>query len=183
MAELRADARRNRSRVLAAAATVFAAQGVSASTEEVARAAGVGVGTVFRHFPTKEALLLAVYEARLDELADKARSLADAADPGAAFEDFFRTVVASSGTKLAVVDALAAGGIDVRTASPQHGLGDALRVLLRRAQHAGRVRSDVGLADVMALLAGTSRAVQVARTDDVRRRAVDVVLSGLIVSS
>ena len=180
---LRADARRNRARVLAAAATVFAAQGVGASTEEVARAAGVGVGTVFRHFPTKEALLLAVYEARLAELADEARALADADDPGAAFEAFFRTVVARSGTKLAVVDALAVVGIDVRTSAQQTGLGAALRVLLTRAQDAGRIRADIGIADVTALLAGASRAVQQATTDDVRRRAVDIVLSGLRVSS
>jgi AcrR family transcriptional regulator len=136
----RSDARRNRTRVLSAAAAVFAAQGVGASTEEVARAAGVGVGTVFRHFPTKEALLLAVYEERLDELAGEARSLAAADDPGAAFEDFFRTVVASSGTKLAVVDALAAVGVDVRASGQQHGLGAALHGLLTRAQQAGRRR-------------------------------------------
>jgi len=179
----RSDARRNRTRVLSAAAAVFAAQGVGASTEEVARAAGVGVGTVFRHFPTKEALLLAVYEERLDGLADEARSLAAADDPGAAFEDFFRTVVASSGTKLAVVDALAAVGVDVRASGQQHGLGAALRVLLTRAQEASRIRADVGPADIMTLLAGTSRAVQFAPTDDVRRRAVEIVLSGLRISS
>src|SRR4051812_5490623 len=85
----RADALRNRARVLTAAEAVFAARGTSASTEEVAREAGVGIGTVFRHFPTKEALLEAVYVARLRRLAEEADALVSADDAGEAFFTFF----------------------------------------------------------------------------------------------
>lgn len=72
---LRADARRNRARLLDVAEAVFAEHGVTVSTEEIARTAGVGIGTVFRHFPSKEALLEAVYVARLRRLADDAAAL------------------------------------------------------------------------------------------------------------
>jgi AcrR family transcriptional regulator len=178
---LRADARRNRALLLEAAERVVAARGVSASTEEVARAAGVGVGTLFRHFPTKEALLEAVYRARLGRLAEQARELATAADAGAAFFDFFRRVVAQSTSKVAIADALAEVGIDVRTSAAEagHDLSDALTTLLVRAQHAHAVRPDIGIADLMAVLVGASRAVEHAATDDVRGRLIDIVLDGL----
>jgi AcrR family transcriptional regulator len=77
---LRADARRNQARVLETAEAVFAAKGTAASTEEIARQAGVGIGTVFRHFPTKEALLEAVFVGRLRRLADEVDALAAAKD-------------------------------------------------------------------------------------------------------
>src|SRR5882757_6437486 len=82
---LRADARRNRARVLAVAAEVFAAEGLSVPVHEIARRAGVGTGTVSRHFPTKEALIEAIVADRLEWLADQAKSLATAHDPGEAF--------------------------------------------------------------------------------------------------
>jgi AcrR family transcriptional regulator len=178
---LRADARRNRALLLDAAEAVIAAKGTSASTEEVARAAGVGVGTLFRHFPTKEALLEAVYRARLRRLADDALALRAAEDPGAAFFDYFRTVVARSGTKVAVSDALAEAGVDMHeaTAEAGHGLSEALSALLVRAQRAGAVRTDIGLPDVIALLVGASRAVEHADTDEVRARTITIVLDGL----
>jgi len=81
---LRADARDNRARILAAADEVFGASGETASTEDVARLADVGIATVFRHFPTKRDLLHAVFSARLEALRDRARELASAPDPGAA---------------------------------------------------------------------------------------------------
>ena len=160
---LRADARRNRALLLEAAEAVFAARGVSAPTEEVARAAGVGVGTLFRHFPTKEALLEAVYRARLSRTSDELRDLGTAEDPGAALFGFLADAVAHSATKVAVADALAEAGIDV-TAS---------------AQEAGAVRPDVGLPELIALLIGASRAAEHAGTDPVRTRIIGVILDGL----
>jgi AcrR family transcriptional regulator len=178
---LRADARRNRARLLDAAEAVFAAKGISASTEEVARSAGVGVGTLFRHFPTKENLLEAVYRERLRRMAEAARELAAAEDLGSAFFDFLAEQVAHSGTKIAVADALAEAGIDVRTASADEGqeVSEALGALIVRAQQAGAVRPDVGLPELMALLVGASRAVEHAASDDVRARIVGIVLDGL----
>jgi AcrR family transcriptional regulator len=178
---LRADARRNRGRVLDAAEAVFSTQGPGASTEEVARRAGVGVGTGFRHFPTKEALLTAVLEARLRRLADEAMELAASADPGTAFIDYFRRVVAASGSKLAIADALVRAGVDAAAsvASVAAALDTALRQLLSRAQDAGVIRSDIGLPELLALLAGTSRAVQHATTAAARNRVIDIVIDGL----
>src|SRR5262245_58858444 len=84
---LRADARRNREKVLAAARKVFSEQGVDAQMDDVARRADVGVGTVYRHFPTKEALLQALTEELFDVLAEHARGLLDHDDPWEAFQD------------------------------------------------------------------------------------------------
>jgi AcrR family transcriptional regulator len=178
---LRADARRNRALLLDAAEAVFAAKGTAASTEEVARSAGVGVGTLFRHFPTKESLLEAVYRVRLRRMADAVRDLIAADDPGTALFGFLAEAVSHSATKIAVADALAEAGIDARTASAQegHDLAEGLEALLVRAQHAGAVRRDVGLPELIALLIGASRAAEHAGTDDVRTRIVAVILDGL----
>jgi AcrR family transcriptional regulator len=179
---LRADAQRNRALVLETAEAVFAAKGVSASTEEIARRAGVGVGTVFRHFPTKEALLEAIIINRLRRLADTASSLATADDPGAAFFGFFTQAVDQSATKIAFVDALAGAGVDVDNAVSQVGqdLHRALDRLLSRAQHAGAVRDDVGVTEVIALLAGISRAAEHAGwNDDTTTRTLTIVFDGL----
>jgi AcrR family transcriptional regulator len=183
---LRADARRNRARVLAAAEAVFAAKGTDASTEEVARAAGVGIGTVFRHFPTKEALLQAVFTDRLRRLTEHAVGLAGAADPGAAFFGFFTEMVAHSASKNAYADALTAAGIDVRDAlgSGREELLAAMDRLLRNAQDAGAVRADVGVAELIALLIGAARSAETAATTGVvtpavSERALRILFDGL----
>ncbi|MEU5991716.1 helix-turn-helix domain-containing protein [Spirillospora sp. NPDC047418] len=172
----RADALRNRAKVLAAAEEVFAVQGTSASTEEVARKAGVGIGTVFRHFPTKESLLEAVLVALLERLAAEARELRSAADPGAAFFGFFSRVVSRAAAKQAVTEALAEAGVDARraTGAAGPGLRAALGALLERAQEAGAVRRDIGAGQVMALLAGLSYAAgRAGAREDVLRIAFD----------
>ena len=97
----RADARANRDRILDIAEDVFGQGGESASTEEVARLAGVGIGTVFRHFPTKAALLEAVLVRRLDRLRGQAEALLDAPDPGEAFLGLFDHLVAHAAAKIA----------------------------------------------------------------------------------
>ncbi len=179
---LRADALRNRVRVLEAAEAVFDVRGTAASTEEVARAAGVGVGTVFRHFPTKEALLEAVYVTRLRKLAVEADALAAAQDPGEAFFTFFARVVGHAATKNAFSAALLEAGVDVRETTAETGrdLKRALADLLGRAQEAGAVRTDVGPAEVMTLLVGASQAAGHTGADArVRDRALAVVLDGL----
>src|SRR5215471_4249673 len=102
---MRADARRNRARVLEAAEAVFAARGTSASTEEIALRAGVGAGTVFRHFPTKEALLEAILADRVARLGEEARSLAASADPGAALLGLFARMVEEAAVKKTYVEA------------------------------------------------------------------------------
>ncbi len=178
----RADALRNRARVLDAAEAVFAERGTTASTEEVAKAAGVGIGTVFRHFPTKTALLEAVYVAQLRRLAAEAEALAASADPGEAFFVFFTRVVGHAATKNAFSAALAEAGVDVQLTSAEAGprLKQALGVLLAGAQEAGAVRADIGPPEVMTLLVGASQTAERAGGDaGVRDRALAVILDGL----
>jgi AcrR family transcriptional regulator len=144
---LRADARRNRARVLEAAGEAFAAEGPSVPLDEIARRAGVGAGTVYRHFPTKEALLHAVLTDRLVVLHAKALEALDAADPGPAFFAYFETMVSAADDKMDLAEALARQGIDVFAATRDVAvpLKEAMGELLRRAQEAGAVRTDVGI--------------------------------------
>jgi AcrR family transcriptional regulator len=179
---LRADAQRNRARLLDAAEAVFARKGITASTEEIAREASVGIGTVFRHFPTKEDLLEAVFVRRLEQLAARADALADTHDPGAAFFTFFSYVVELAVTQRAQVEALAEAGVNVYTATTdaKHELQRALGALLSRAQQAGAVREDIGVSELFAVLVGASRAAEYAGSDaPVRTRSLALMLDGL----
>jgi len=179
----RVDARNNRSRILDVAEDVFGKGGESASTEEVARLAGVGIATVFRHFPTKAALLEAVLVRRLDRLREQAETLLDAADPGKAFFDFYSDLVADAATKIAITEALldAGGDSDGNAAQASNGLRRAVGALLQHAQQAGAVRDDVELPEVYALLVGTSRAVAHGHLDEeVRARVLAIVFAGLV---
>ena len=175
---LRADARRNRARLLEVADQVFTERGVGASTEEVARAAGVGIGTVFRHFPTKEALLAAVLAARLERLAAGAEALAGDPDPGAALDQLVRLVVGHARAKNAYADALG-GDISGVKEEVRGRLRDAVAALLERAQAAGAVRTELRPADLTALLVGASRAVENTADAAARERVLAVVLAGL----
>jgi AcrR family transcriptional regulator len=179
---LRADARRNRRRLLEAAEDVFAAEGASASTEEVARQAGVGIGTLFRHFPTKEALVQAVVAVRVGRLVEEAEALAADGDPATAFFEFFGRTVEEAEAKKTYTEVLAGGFVDAEGVAP--GLRRRLRRkigdLLGRAQEAGTVRDDVGVHEVMALLVGTVRAAEHAGEDrELRERIAAVLLDGL----
>jgi AcrR family transcriptional regulator len=179
---LRADALRNRIRILVAAEAVFAAKGLDASTDEVARLAGVGIGTLFRHFATKEALLEAMFAGRMQRLADQAGLLAHESDAGRAFFDFFVGIVGENHTEKAFGDALTRAGLDAEAAAsrPDHPVHVALARLLERAQRAGHVRPDVGVVDLVALMVGTVHAMRHAGGEtQVRTRAVTVVLDGL----
>jgi AcrR family transcriptional regulator len=175
---LRADARRNRARLLEVADQVFTARGVGAPTEEVARAAGVGIGTVFRHFPTKEALLAAVLAARLERLAAEAEALTAEPDPGAALDRLVRLVVGNAPAKNAYADALG-GDIPGLKEAVGGRLRDAIAALLARAQAAGAVRAELRPADLMALLVGASRAVENTADAAAGERVLGVVLAGL----
>jgi len=180
--KLRADARRNRARILDAAEHVFADKGPTASTEEIARAAEVGAGTLFRHFPTKEDLLQAVFVGRMSRLAAEAGALARAADPGAALAAFFRRAVEQADTKNAFAGMLASAGVDVLdvTADARRDLRTALGALLAGAQDAGTARRELRVEDLIALLAGASRAVEYADRDAPSRdRILAVILAGI----
>jgi AcrR family transcriptional regulator len=181
----RKDARTNRARILEVADEVFGRGGETASTEEVARLARVGIATVFRHFPTKASLLEAVLVARLDRLRCEAEALADAEDAGRAFYDFFRYMVEDAATKIAISEALLDTGAVARgDGGPAERSARALRrefgVLLSRAQRAGGVRDDIELPELYALLVGASRAAAYAKLDaEVRARSLAILFDGL----
>ncbi|GHE99008.1 putative transcriptional regulatory protein TetR [Amycolatopsis deserti] len=153
---LRADARRNRARVLAAAQEAFADEGPSVPLDEIARRAGVGAGTVYRHFPSKELLFEAVVLDRIEWLAAQAKERLEAADPGAVFFEFFDVVAEQALLNKALCDALEAStALPFKAASDERAeFRAAFAGLLRRAQAAGAVRADVEPGDLTALLAG-----------------------------
>ena len=116
---LRADAARNRARVLEVAYDTFATEGLSVPIDEIARRAGVGAGTVYRHFPAKDDLFRAVVEDRIRRIIDEGRAMLASADPGEALFTFLRSMVLQWGaTDRGLADALAGVGIDVETAMP-----------------------------------------------------------------
>jgi AcrR family transcriptional regulator len=151
---LRSDARRNREAIVQAARQLVAEHGAEAQIQDVARQAGVGVGTVYRHFPTKEALFTAVIDDRVKSVVASGRALIDSVGPGEALFAFLREMVTANAIDHGLVEALAGYGIDVDAAAPGAEavflglLGD----LLAAAQGAGTARRDVGVAEVKALL-------------------------------
>jgi len=176
----RADARRNRALILAAAGEVFAERGASAATEEVARRAGVAIGTVFRHFPTKDDLLRALMKDLLQRLTDQVSQLAAEGDPATALFEFFTSLVEQAAARKAVVDLLAAAGTDVQVTSAVQALRDGIARLLTRAQQVGAIRADVQVGEVMALLTSTGQgALQGGWDRELQGRALAVIFSGL----
>jgi len=171
MTELRADARRNYERVLDAATEVFAASGPDARVDEIARLAGVGHGTVFRRFPTKDDLMYAVVERHVAQLRAIAEEALAADDPGEAFFDFARRAaelgMTTPGLHKCVVRCGGKPG-----AAELEKLGTKL---VARAQRAGAVRQDVKPDDVQVLVRSALTSAPPGRW----RRYLDVVLDGL----
>jgi AcrR family transcriptional regulator len=152
----RADALRNRERLLAAAKAVFSAGGADASLETVARTADVGIGTLYRHFPTREALYEAVYRHEVEQLSELAEELKGEASPVEALRLWLRSnvefVVTKKGMSAAL--ALAAQANSELMAFSYDRLTKAIGVLLDRAVAAGQIRSDVGPDDLLRALIG-----------------------------
>lgn len=176
---LRADAARNRARVLEVAYETFAAEGLSVPIDEIARRAGVGAGTVYRHFPTKEDLFQAVIAERIRSIIAEGRALLDS-DPDGGLFAFLRAMVLEWGAAdLGLVDALAGEGIDVNKAVPEAEAGflGMMNDLLAAAQAAGSVRTDVTVPEIKALLVGL-QAMQTYNAE-VAEHVTDVVFDGL----
>jgi AcrR family transcriptional regulator len=171
MTELRADARRNLERVLDAATQAFAASGPDASIDEIARLAGVGHGTVFRRFPTKDDLMLAVIERHVAEMRALAEEALASDDPGEAFFDFVQRVaelnMVTPGLHRCVVHCGGKpGAAELETLVER---------IVSRAQRAGAVRRDVKPTDVQLLV----RSALTSAPPGQWRRYLDVVLDGL----
>ena len=178
---MRADAVANRRRVLAAAQEVFAEQGVEAAPEEIARRAGVGIGTVFRHFPTKRELVEHALVAHLDELADRARSAGHGDDAVAALTGLVGEMAEHAPTKLAMAGHLLAdGGFGEAAGAASERVRAVVGQVLERAQATGRVRADVGVEEIYFLVRGVAQAQAFLPVEpEVRRRAIRVVVDGL----
>lgn len=176
----RADALRNRARVLEVAYDAFASDGLSVPIDEIARRAGVGAGTVYRHFPTKVDLYRAVVENRIESLLAEGRALIEGVPPGEALFVLLRSLVLRWGAAdRGLKDALAGEGIDVNTAIPETeaALLAFLGGLLEAAQDAGTVRRDVDVHDLKAILAGCFAIQDASPTE--AERLTEVVLDGL----
>ena len=179
---LRRDAERNRQRILTAAADAFAAGGLAVTMDEIARRAGVGVGTVYRRFPDKELLIEALFEQRIDELVALAEAARDDPDPFAGLVRFFETFLAvqaaDRGLKEVVLGTARGAG---RAARARERIGPIVDHLLARACEAGDVRPDVAASD-LALIQFMLGAV-IDFTHDVApetwRRILAIVLDGL----
>jgi AcrR family transcriptional regulator len=152
----RADAIRNRERVLEAAKAVFSQGGAEAGLESVARQAGVGIGTLYRHFPTREALYEAVYRREVEQLAGLARQLAAELPPLEGLRRWMRALVEFIGTKkgMAAALALAAHKPPELMAYTSSRLHDAIEMLLRPAAETGEVRGDIGPEDLLRAVVG-----------------------------
>ncbi len=179
---VRADAQRNHDKILEAAEEVFALEGVTAPIDLVAERAGVGIGTLYRHFPTKESLFEAIVSTRLSSLLESADAFTSELDPAIALDAFLREFARQAAEKQDLFEALGQAGIDVK--SKFSGLVDDLfaRVdtLRVRAVVAGTIRPDVDTNDIINLVVGTCHAAGHTGADDEGlQRLVSIVIAGL----
>lgn len=178
----RADARRNRERILQVAFDAFAGEGLGVSVQEIARRAGVSTGTVSRHFPAKHDLFAAIVLDRAQRLVTAARALAATQPPGPAFYQFIEVVALEGARNRAIADALAGIGFDVQAAAggADDDLMGAWSLLLSSAQADGRVRADVTIQDVKALVIGCCRAGNDTGSGKAAtKRLLSVIIAGL----
>ncbi len=177
---LRADAERNRVRIIDAARTVFAEHGVGVGVDAVARAAGVGVGTLYRRFPTKQDLLRAIVEDRVERLAGGFAAAGRIDDPWEAFATAAEELAAAIARDRAFFEVIQAVEPDAAYAARERTL-KAIAPILRRAQKAGVVRADLVIEDVPALCAVAARlpAWRLEHQPELWRRYLGVVLAGV----
>ncbi|MFI8289036.1 TetR/AcrR family transcriptional regulator [Streptomyces sp. ms191] len=150
---MRADARRNHERLLAEARASFAEHGTDASLEDVARRAGVGIGTLYRHFPNRDALMSAVFQEALAALLQRSHDLAEAEDPCRALVEWLRALITHAGEYRGLARALMSASYDGSSALSRCSvpLREAGERLLARARAAGTVQDDVSIGDLMQL--------------------------------
>ena len=179
---LRADARRNRERILESARAAFAESGADAQIDDVARHAGVGVGTVYRHFPTKEALLAELVRQKFRLFADRAReALESPEEPFAAIEGLLRANAATAAEDVGIQYAIAGAAGEQAWAQAQAEQAELVEVteqLLERARRAGTIRPDIEAIDIAMLMCGVCSAMGPRPGFDWRRH-LDLVVDTL----
>jgi AcrR family transcriptional regulator len=178
---MRADAVKNRARILAAAEEIFATEGVSVPIDRVAEKAGLGVGTLYRHFPTKEALFEAIVVARLETLLETVKAQREATDAGEALFSFLRAIAGQASAKRDLFEALGSAGIDIKSQCSE--MMDEMKrnvdVLRQRAVDAGAMRSDVSTEEMFGLVMGACQASEHAGSEAASQRMVEIVCDGL----
>jgi AcrR family transcriptional regulator len=177
----RADARRNRERVLAAARGQFAANGLDAQIDDIARAADVGVGTVYRHFPTKEALLEALAADRFLRLAEWAREAFETPDGWEGLCDFLRRSAELGANDRLLSEAMAERDAFQGAQHEKEELMEATAALVERAQATGELRPEIGAQDIAMLMCGLGRATGPGSFDHAMswERYLEIIIAGL----
>jgi AcrR family transcriptional regulator len=181
---LRADAQRNRDKILTAAARVFAEEGLDAHLERIAKEAGVGSGTMYRNFPTREALIEAAYRNEVARLCDAAPDLLRQLPPGQALRAWTRLFLDYATAKLGMADALRAtiaSGADPYGNSQELML-HAIAMLWRAGVKAGTMRTDLSPPDVLAMLTGIALAAGRPEQREQAERLLDITLDGMSTS-
>jgi AcrR family transcriptional regulator len=175
---LRADARRNRERILAAARKVFAKHGAGAQMDDIARAAGVGVGTVYRHFPEKQALMGELVAAKFRTFADNAERALEVEDPWEAFAGLLRENAALCARDIGIQQAMLREPATWSLAALElMRLRDLATQLIVRAQKAGVMRQDFTVDDIPMLMGGLTATMAVSQYD--WRRHLEIILDGI----
>jgi AcrR family transcriptional regulator len=176
----RADSLRNREQLLAAAKAAFAEAGAEAALEEIARRAGVGIGTLYRHFPTRDALLAAVYRREVEQLTASADRLLAEHPPLEAFELWLRLLVDYLATKRVVAPALQAGAEGAKAyAAAGTPVTDAMNRLTGALIASGAVRADVEPEDLMRMVMGLSQGYDRPDWAPSARRLITILVAGL----
>jgi AcrR family transcriptional regulator len=178
----RADALRNRDKLVQIARTAFATAEDAVSLEGIAREAGVGIGTLYRHFPTREALVEAVYAAELDDVTGSVPVLLRELPPDAALRAWMGRYAAFIATKRGMVDTLRAGWASGRIAAPtttRERITAAIAAIMARGAEAGSLRADVDPQDVVALLLGVFLGTTAGNGSEQTERLLDLVMDAL----
>jgi AcrR family transcriptional regulator len=177
----RADGQRNRERLAAAAKAAFAETGPDASLEEIARRAGVGIGTLYRHFPTRDAVIEAVYRREVEQLAAAATRLLDSPTPGEALHEWLRLLIDHIATKKVVAQAIspAVGGVAALYPASGARLTEAMSQLMARAMASGDIRDDVDSADLLRALVGFTYGAEAPGWRESTLRLLNVLMDGL----
>ncbi|MFG2579143.1 TetR/AcrR family transcriptional regulator [Streptomyces malaysiensis] len=182
---LRADAQRNREKILSAAVRIFAEEGLNAHLERIAKEAGVGTGTLYRNFPTRELLIEAAYRKELARLCDAAPELLAALPPREAMRVWLGRFMDYANAKLGMADALrgvVASGVNPYAQSHEM-IQDALSLLMDAAVTAGVIRSDISATDMFAALTGIALASGKPEQREQADRLLDLTLDGLSAGS
>lgn len=177
----RADSLRNREQLLEAAKSAFNSVGADVPLEEIARRAGLGIGTLYRHFPTRDALMAAVYRREVEQLSASAEALLAAKPPAEALKAWLHVLVDYMATKRVIAPALQAspGEGSAAYASAGPAIAEAMNRLAAAAVRSGDIRADIGPGDLYRMLIGVSHGYDQPDWEPSARRLIDVLIAGL----